>query len=65
MGPVFVLSLFKVKEAAYVSQAYPALALLMACGLLTFLEVRPACSSGGQRDRIDCARRLFSRGGRR
>ncbi len=39
MAPAFVLSLFKVKEAAYVSQAYPALALLMACGLLMFLEV--------------------------
>ena len=38
VGPVFVLSLFKVKEAAYVSQAYPALALLMACGVLPFLE---------------------------
>src|SRR5208337_3691805 len=31
-------SLFKVKEAAYGSQAYPALALLMACGVLPFLE---------------------------
>ena len=39
IGPAFVLSLFKVKEAAYVSQAYPALALLMAFGLLVFLEV--------------------------
>jgi len=39
VGPVFVLSLFKVKEAAYISQAYPALALLMACGVLPFLEV--------------------------
>jgi 4-amino-4-deoxy-L-arabinose transferase-like glycosyltransferase len=38
VGPVFVLSLFRVKEAAYVSQAYPALAILMACGLLPFLE---------------------------
>jgi len=38
VGPAIVLSLFKVKEAAYVSQAYPALALLMACGLLPFLE---------------------------
>jgi len=38
VGPVFVLSLFKVKEAAYGSQAYPALALLMACGVLPFLE---------------------------
>jgi 4-amino-4-deoxy-L-arabinose transferase-like glycosyltransferase len=42
VGPVFVLSLFKVKEAAYISQAYPALVLLMACGLLPFLEtMRP------------------------
>jgi 4-amino-4-deoxy-L-arabinose transferase-like glycosyltransferase len=38
VGPAFVLSLFKVKEAAYVSQAYPALAILMACGVLAFLE---------------------------
>jgi 4-amino-4-deoxy-L-arabinose transferase-like glycosyltransferase len=38
VGPVFVLSLFKVKEAAYVSQAYPALAILMACGVVPFLE---------------------------
>ncbi len=38
VGPAFVLSLFKVKEAAYVSQAYPALAILMACGLPPFLE---------------------------
>ena len=38
VGPVFVLSLFRVKEAAYVSQAYPALVLLMACGVLPFLE---------------------------
>jgi 4-amino-4-deoxy-L-arabinose transferase-like glycosyltransferase len=38
VGPAFVLSLFKVKEAAYVSQAYPALAILMACGVLPFLE---------------------------
>ncbi len=41
LGPAFVLSLFKVKEAAYVSQAYPALAILMACGLLPFLETAP------------------------
>ena len=39
IGPAFVLSVFKVKEAAYVSQAYPALAILMACGVLPFLEV--------------------------
>ncbi|MGA3315833.1 MAG: glycosyltransferase family 39 protein [Candidatus Korobacteraceae bacterium] len=39
VGPVFVLSLFKVKEAAYSSQAYPALALVMACGFLPFFEV--------------------------
>src|SRR5271165_5449741 len=38
VGPAFVLSLFKVKEAAYVSQAYPALAILIACGVLPFLE---------------------------
>jgi 4-amino-4-deoxy-L-arabinose transferase-like glycosyltransferase len=38
LGPAFILSLFKVKEAAYVSQAYPALAILMACGLVSFLE---------------------------
>ncbi|MGO9515845.1 MAG: ArnT family glycosyltransferase [Candidatus Korobacteraceae bacterium] len=38
VGPAFVLSLFKVKEAAYVSQAYPALAILIACGVLSFLE---------------------------
>ena len=38
VGPAFVLSLFKVKEAAYVSQAYPALAILMACGVVPFLE---------------------------
>ena len=33
VGPVFVLSLFKVKEAPYICAAYPALALLVACGL--------------------------------
>jgi 4-amino-4-deoxy-L-arabinose transferase-like glycosyltransferase len=38
VGPAFVLSLFKVKEAAYVNQAYPALAILMACGVLAFFE---------------------------
>ena len=38
LGPVFVLSFFKVKEAAYISQAYPAVALVMACGLLPFLD---------------------------
>ena len=38
VGPAFVLSLFKVKEAAYVSQAYPALAILMACGVKPFLK---------------------------
>jgi 4-amino-4-deoxy-L-arabinose transferase-like glycosyltransferase len=38
VGPAFVLSLFKVKEAAYVSQAYPALAILMACGVLPLFE---------------------------
>jgi len=38
VGPVFVLSAFKVKEAAYISQAYPALALLMACGVVPFFE---------------------------
>lgn len=42
VGPVFVLSLFKVKEAAYISQAYPAVALVMACGLLPFLEATRA-----------------------
>ena len=41
VGPAFVLSLFRVKEAAYVSQAYPALAILMACGVLPFLETAP------------------------
>ena len=42
VGPVFVLSLLKVKEAAYISQAYPAVALVMACGLLPFLEATRA-----------------------
>jgi len=42
VAPAFALSLFKVKEAAYVSQAYPALAILMACGVLPFLETAAA-----------------------
>jgi len=46
VGPAFVLSLFKVKEAAYVSQAYPALAILMACGVLSLLEVATPAQIG-------------------
>jgi len=42
IGPVFVLSLFKVKEAPYICAAYPAMALLVACGLHSFFrDTRP------------------------
>jgi hypothetical protein len=38
LGPVLVLSLFKVKEAPYICSAYPALAILMACGFQPFFR---------------------------
>jgi len=38
VAPVVVLSFFKVKEAPYICQAYPALALLTAVGVAAFLK---------------------------